>query len=137
VIRKEPLGPDAERRLAQETAMLARLRGVAGLAQLAEDPQYPGSVMLADAGAVNLANLVKPLTADALIELAVRLARAAADMHRRDVLHRDITPANIVLSDDGIPCLVDFALATSSAEIRLEFTHPSEIAGTIAYLAPE
>jgi len=58
-------------------------------------------------------------------------------MHRREVVHRDITPANIVLSGDGAPCLVDFALATSFAEIRLEFTHHSEIAGTMAYLAPE
>jgi hypothetical protein len=58
-------------------------------------------------------------------------------MHRREAIHRDITPANIVLSDDGTPCLVDFALATSFAEIRLEFTHYSELAGTLAYLAPE
>jgi serine/threonine protein kinase len=51
-------------------------------------------------------------------------------------MHRDITPANIVVSGAGEPCLVDFALAASVAEIRPEFTHPSEIAGTLAYLAP-
>ena len=58
-------------------------------------------------------------------------------MHRRGVMHRDITPANVVVSDDGAPCLVDFALATSVAEIRPEFTHHAEIVGTLAYLAPE
>ena len=36
IIRKELLGPDAERRLQRETAMLERLRGMAGLVQLAE-----------------------------------------------------------------------------------------------------
>jgi hypothetical protein len=117
--------------------MLARLRGVAGLAQLADAPRYPGSVMLADAGRTNAAALGKPLPADELIDLALRLARAVADMHRCEVIHRDITPANIVLADDGAPCIVDFALATSFAEVRLEFTHHSEIAGTMAYLAPE
>src|ERR1700761_2126875 len=137
VIRKEPLGPDAERRLAQETAMLVRVRGVAGLAELANAPRFPGSVVLEDAGRSSLAALVKPLAPGDLIGLALALARAVADMHRREVVHRDITPANIVLSDDGAPCLVDFALATSFAEIRLEFTHHSEIAGTMAYLAPE
>jgi serine/threonine protein kinase len=40
------------------------------------------------------------------------------------VIHRDLTPANIVLPGDGAPCLVDFALATWFAEIRPEFTHP-------------
>jgi hypothetical protein len=55
VIRKEPLGPDAERRVRHETAMLERLRGVAGVAQLAPTPAYPGSVVLADAGRASLA----------------------------------------------------------------------------------
>jgi serine/threonine protein kinase len=137
VIRKEPLGPDAEQRLSHETAMLARLGGVAGLAQLAEVPWSSGSFMLADAGRRNLTEVVGPLAADDVIGLALRLARTIAEMHRREVIHRDITPANVVLSDDGDPCLVDFALATSFAEIRLEFTHHSEIAGTMAYLAPE
>src|ERR1700739_4421821 len=50
VIRKEPLGPDAERRVRHEVAMLERLPGVKGLAQLAKEPRYPGSVVLDDAG---------------------------------------------------------------------------------------
>ena len=136
-IRKEPLGPDGARRLRHEAAMLRRLRGVPGVAQLAEAPLYPGSVVLADAGGVSLAGAAKPLTADELARLAVALGRAVAAMHRRGVMHRDITPANIVLSGDSRPCLVDFARATQVAEIRPEFTHPSEIGGTLAYLAPE
>ena len=137
VIRKELLGPDAERRLQRETAMLERLRGVAGLVQLAEVPRYPGSVVLQDVGGMSLASQAKPLAADDLTGLAVRLGRAVAGMHRHGVIHRDITPANIVLSGDGGPCLVDFALATSFAEIRPEFTHHAEITGTLAYLPPE
>ncbi|MEV8612967.1 AAA family ATPase [Amycolatopsis sp. NPDC051373] len=136
VIRKEPLGPDAERRLRHERAMLERLRGVAGVAQL-EAPLYPRSMVLADVGGTSLAGLAKPLPLDVLIGLAVGLAQAVAGMHRRRVMHRDINPANIVISGDGVPCLVDFALATSFAEIRPEFTHHTLIVGTLAYLAPE
>ena len=44
VIRKEPLGPDADRRVRHEAAVLERLRGVEGVAQLAEAPRYPGSI---------------------------------------------------------------------------------------------
>ncbi|OLS99470.1 hypothetical protein BJF90_08070 [Pseudonocardia sp. CNS-004] len=136
VIRKEPLGPDAERRLRHERAMLERLRDVAGVAQL-EAPRYPGSIVLADVGGTSLAELATPLAVDALIGLAVGLAQAVAGMHRRGVMHRDITPANIVISGDGIPFLVDFAVATSFAEIRPVFTHHTQIVGTMAYLAPE
>ena len=138
VIRKEPLGPDAEHRVRHEIAMLERLRGVAGVAQLAEAPRYPGSVVLEDAGEASLAGRARPLPADQLLALGLGLARAVAGMHRRGVIHRDITPANVVVSgDDGVPCLVDFALASSFAEIRPEFTHHAEITGTLAYLAPE
>ena len=77
VIRKEPLGPDAERRVRNEAAMLENLRGVAGVAQLAQAPRYPGSVVLADAGEVSLAGLARPLPADELAGLGLGLARSA------------------------------------------------------------
>jgi predicted ATPase/signal transduction histidine kinase len=137
VIRKEPLGPDAELRLRHEVAMLGQLGGVAGIARLADAPRYPGSIVLEDAGWTSLAGLAKPLTAEDLAGLAVELARTVAEMHRCGIMHRDITPANVVISGDGAPCLVDFGLATLLAEIRPEFTHHTEIAGTLAYLAPE
>src|SRR6202048_361783 len=137
LIRKQPLGPDAQRRLRHEVDMLQRLRGVTGVAQLAEAAQFPGSIVLEDAGGSSLRESATPLASDELIELAVRLARAGSGMHRRGVMHHDITPTNIVLCHDGLPCLVDFALATSLAEIRSEFTHHTEIVGTLAYLAPE
>ena len=137
VIHKEPLGPDAERRARHEAVMLERLRGVAGVAQLADAPPDPGSVLLADAGEVSLAEVAKPLPAGELTGVAAGLAAAVAGMHAAGVMHRDITPAHVVLSGGGVPCLVDFALALPAAEIRPEFTHFAGIAGTLAYLAPE
>ena len=137
VIRKEPLGLDADRWLRHEAAILGRLRGIKGVAQLAQARRYPGSIILADAGGASLAGAATPLAAGELAGLALGLARAVAGMHRAGVLHRDITPANIVISGGGAPCLVDFALATSLAEIRPGFTHHAEIVGTLAYLAPE
>jgi signal transduction histidine kinase len=137
VVCKEPLGPDADRRLRHEVATLERLRGIDGVAQLAGTPRHPGSIMLADAGATTLAGMAKPLAAGELTRLGLGLTRAVAGMHRAGILHRDIAPANIVISRDGAPCLVDFALSTSLAEIRPRFTHHAEIAGTLAYLAPE
>src|ERR1700754_713178 len=137
VVRKEALGPDAQRRLRHEVAILQRLRGADGVAQLVEAPRYPGSIVLADAGETTLAEPAEPLAVDELIRSAIKLARAVAGMHRRGVMHRDITPANIVISRDGAPCLVGFASATSIAELRPAFTHHTEIVGSLAYLAPE
>src|SRR6185503_18927907 len=136
-IRKEPVGLDGPRRLAHEVAMLQRLRGVVGVAQLLPAARYPGSVVLEDVGGTGLAGLATPLTGDEFMGLAVGLARAVSGMHRRGVMHRDITPANVVIGGDGGPCLVDFALASSLAEVRPEFSHHTQIVGTLAYLAPE
>ena len=137
VIRKEPLGPDGGGRARHEVAMLERLRGVAGVAQLAGAPRYPGAVVLRDAGRASLAGAAKPMAADELAGLAVALGRAVSRMHHRGVLHGDITPANIVLGGDGRPCLVDFAQASSIAATGPEFPPHSEIVGTPAYVAPE
>ena len=66
----------------------ARRRGVA---QLVEAPPYPGSIVLVDVGGTSVVELAKPLAVDDLIGLAVELARAVAGMHRRGVMHRDIS----------------------------------------------
>src|ERR1700745_1318433 len=71
VIRKEPLGPDADRRVRHEAGILERLRGVAGVAQLAEAPWYPGSVVLEDAGEASLAGLTRPLPSRELVGLGL------------------------------------------------------------------
>src|SRR3954468_22840174 len=137
VVRKQPLGPDTDRRLRRETALLEWIRGVDGVAQLVNRPRYPDSIVLADAGTTRLADRATPLAVDELLGLAVALAGAVAGVHARGVLHRDIAPANIVLSADGGPTLVDFALAALVAELRPQFSRPAEIVGTLAYLAPE
>ncbi|MDT7753095.1 MAG: hypothetical protein QOD96_6757, partial [Pseudonocardiales bacterium] len=137
VIRKQPLGADAPRRLRHELGMLGQLHGVWGVAQLLDAPTYPDSIVLADVGGISLAGVPTPLNVDELIGLATLLARAVAGIHRRGVMHRDITPANVVHSGDGGPCLVDFALARPLAEVRPEFSHHTQIVGTLAYLAPE
>ena len=117
--------------------MLGRLRGIPGVAQLVDAPEHPDSIVMEDAGRITLAAADTRPAVDELMELAVLLARAVAAMHGRSVMHRDISPHHVVLSRSGDPCLVDFALASSFAEIRPEFTHPSQILGSLPYMAPE
>ncbi|MBL7494116.1 diguanylate cyclase [Frankia sp. AgB1.9] len=139
VIRKEPLGLDGGQRLRHELEILEKLAGVEGVVQLAAGMSpSPGSVLLVDIGGAALAERTMPLDPVGLVGLALSLARAVAGMHRRGVVHRDINPANIVVSGDhDAALLVDFALATTFATVQLAFVPHSEIVGTLPYLAPE
>jgi diguanylate cyclase (GGDEF)-like protein len=135
-IRKQLLGPDALARLRHEARMLERVLGLPGVSQLVS--AGPGTaLLLQDIGGSPL-SAAPPLGPARLVALARDLARTLAGVHRRGLLHLDISPANIVQADaDSPPELIDFHLATLAAEERRGFTHHSEIAGTLAYLAPE
>ncbi|GHJ44626.1 serine/threonine protein kinase [Catellatospora sp. TT07R-123] len=137
VIVKQALGPDAVKRTDHELAILHRLRGAEGVAQLADTLAERGTLVLVDPGGTTLAQRAKPLPPGEVVTISLDLARALAEIHRRHVVHRDVCPANVVLPPGGGVCLVDFELATAFAEIRPEFTHHNEIVGSLPYLAPE
>jgi len=149
VIWKEPLGPGAAERLRHEVAILSRLTGVAGVAQLARASRGGTGFALADVGGVSLAaDLCGRDRADrgvrsradvvALVTFALSLVRVLAGVHREGVLHLDVNPANILVGGpDREPFLIDWELASTAPEELPGFTHETTIAGTPAYLAPE
>jgi signal transduction histidine kinase len=74
---------------------------------------------------------------DELTGLALAHARAVAGMHGREVIHRDISPANVAVSADGAPCLVNFELASSLSELQSGLALQPGTVGIFAYMAPE
>ncbi len=75
-----------------------------------------------------------PMDADALRRLGVRLAEVLAEAHSAGLLHRDLTPSNVMIGARGEPMLTDFGLA------RLRdggSTKGTGMLGTPGYAAPE
>jgi serine/threonine protein phosphatase PrpC len=67
-------------------------------------------------------------------DIAIRLARAAAALHRDGIIHRDIKPDNIILEGNGSLKLIDLGVVRVPG---LEDFPPEDIPGTSGYVAPE
>jgi serine/threonine protein phosphatase PrpC len=66
--------------------------------------------------------------------IAIKLARAAAALHRAGIIHRDIKPDNVILERQGSLKLIDFGVVRIPG---MEDSAPEDIPGTPAYMAPE
>ena len=75
-----------------------------------------------------------PLPVDDALEIATQVADGLARAHAQGVVHRDIKPGNLILTEDGVR-IVDFGLATFAD--ALQITAAGETLGTAAYMSPE
>ncbi len=78
-----------------------------------------------------------PLPADEAARLVAAVATAVHDLHRQEVIHLDIKPANVIFRPNGVAVLLDFGLAHHAHFpdlVEEEFHQP---VGTGAYISPE
>src|SRR5262249_52038114 len=76
-----------------------------------------------------------PLDVDELVRVVSELADGLNALHERDLVHRDVKSANVLISEDGTVLLTDVGLAKGRAYTVL--TRPGQVMGTLEYLAPE
>ncbi len=75
-----------------------------------------------------------PLASERLLSVGRDAAAGLAALHERGLVHRDITPANLLSLPDGRVVLGDFGLIHGGHE---RLTATGEVLGTPAYLSPE
>ncbi|MFC2084929.1 tetratricopeptide repeat protein [Bacteroidota bacterium] len=77
----------------------------------------------------------KPLKSEEAIDLSIQIAQGLEKAHKKDIVHRDIKPGNIFVTDDGVAKILDFGLAKLSGQKKL--TQTISTVGTLAYISPE
>ncbi|MFD0279872.1 serine/threonine-protein kinase [Kitasatospora sp. NPDC127111] len=76
-----------------------------------------------------------PMPAQRALGLLATALDALHAAHRRDIVHRDVKPSNLMLRPDGRVTVTDFGIARAVASTRITASHA--VIGTALYMAPE
>jgi len=76
-----------------------------------------------------------PLPPDRAVQIVEQIAAALDCAHRAGLVHRDVKPSNILLTDNDFAYLIDFGIARAAWDTAL--TSANATVGTWAYMAPE
>ena len=129
-------GTDAVGRFRREMAALSKLQHP-NIPYLSDYGEYRGMFYLCMEllQGSNLAELPLPLPLPTTRHILRQLATALSHAHGFGILHRDIKPGNVVLSEGNLAKLTDFGLARAQDSNTL--TMEGTLLGTPAYMAPE
>jgi serine/threonine-protein kinase len=126
-------------RFQREARAVARLKdpGLVAVYDQGVDGAHPFLVMeLIEVG--TLRELLRergPMPPHAVTAVLRPILSGLAVAHRSGLVHRDVKPENVLVSDDGDVKIADFGLVRAVAEAKI--TSDSVILGTAAYLSPE
>ncbi|GAA5003491.1 hypothetical protein GCM10025734_40890 [Kitasatospora paranensis] len=78
-----------------------------------------------------------PLPVDRAVGVAAAVCEALEVAHGAGLVHRDVKPGNIMITDDGGVKVVDFGIARAGSSAGQQLTQTATVLGTAAYLSPE
>ncbi len=129
---------DGAARFDREIETLSQLqhRNIVTLFDIGEHGGLPFFVMELVEGS-SLADVVArgPLPSARVRRIGSDVASALAYAHQRDIVHRDVKPANVLFGEDGTARLADFGIAHLAD--RTALTATGSTIGTATYIAPE
>ena len=81
--------------------------------------------------------LGSPMDIRSFLSIAIGISAALAELHRHELVHKDLKPEHILLDADGRVWLTGLGIASRLPRERQTPETPEVLAGTLAYMAPE
>ena len=98
------------------------------------------ALIMEDAGAGSLAEYKHANSLDLrhFLDIAIQLADILYQLHQKNIIHKDIKPANILINPETQQIkLIDFSISTLLPKETQTLQTPNVVEGTLAYLSPE
>jgi tRNA A-37 threonylcarbamoyl transferase component Bud32 len=126
-------------REAESAAKLAAHPNIVGVQDIGEDDGILYLVMdLVEGTPLDELAYEGELTPEQVADIGEQVAKALHHAHSNGILHRDVKPSNILITDDLEARLTDFGLAKAHDDARLtRITVSGQLLGTPAYMPPE
>ena len=129
---------ESMQRFLREARLIARLehRNIVTVFELGQEPDGVYIVMELLRGEDLCARLQsrRHLSLETKVRILLEVGRGLAHAHRRGVIHRDVKPRNVFLTEDGEVKLLDFGLAHIS---QSTLTATGQVMGSPHYMSPE
>jgi tRNA A-37 threonylcarbamoyl transferase component Bud32 len=144
VLRRGFRHPEILRRFEREAEMLGRLQhpGIASVFAFHRgDGRVPAHLVMELVSGPPITEYAQAHTlgAAARIELIIAVCQAVQHAHERGIIHRDLKPPNVLVSDAGLPKVLDFGIARATGLdiYSTRQTAHGQLIGTLAYMSPE
>ncbi len=142
-VAAEQSSPQALQRLEYECSLATKL-DEAWAAQPLKLTRHQGRtvLILKDPSGEPLDRLIEehqgqPIDLARFLRIAVGLAAALGQAHRRGLIHKDVKPENALVDDSGHAWLTGFVIASQLPREHPAPSPPEIIDGTLAYMSPE
>ncbi len=143
LVRSEGLDATGRERIAREAQAMARLGAhahVVSVFDIGEEQGQPYIVAELMAGG-DVEGLLReaggPLAVERTLEIATGVCRALEFAHANSVVHRDLKPGNVFLTEDGTAKLGDLGIAVALDRTRVTLAGGETPVGTVNYMPPE
>jgi serine/threonine-protein kinase len=101
------------------------------------DPPYLVMELVEGRSLDSLVSAHAPFLAEIVASIGMLLGSALAEAHRAGIVHRDVKPANVMVTTRGRVALTDFGVARIEGDDASVLTRSGMLLGTPAFMSPE
>jgi serine/threonine protein kinase/tetratricopeptide (TPR) repeat protein len=131
--------PEAKKRFIHEAKAASALEhpNICAVYEINETPDQQMYMVMPSYDGQSLQDRINdgPVSVDEALEFVEQIASGLAKAHARGIVHRDIKPGNIFVTEDGHLKILDFGLAKLAGQTKI--TRTGTTVGTVSYMSPE